>query len=113
MTSVLRKVGVVHLLEDATTTTTSISLDPWSTNRTFEAFGHTSSGAGSAIVIIEVRNDEDSDWHTMGTITLTLGTTVAGDGFSSSAAWRSVRARVTTLTGTGAKVSVNVGSAPL
>lgn len=112
-TSSVRKVGVLPLLENQITTATSDQAEPWHTNRTFEAYGTTSSGSGAATVIIEVRNSEQSDWHTMATITLTLGTTVSGDGFSSSAAWRYVRARITAISGTNATVSANLGSAPL
>ncbi len=97
----------------ATATATSAQLEPWSTNRTFEAYGTTSSGAGSATIIIEVRNDETSPYITMGTITLTLGTAAIADGFVSSAAWRYVRARLTAISGTNAAVTANVGSAPL
>ncbi len=112
-TSVVRKVGVLPLIAAATTTATSVAAEPWHTNRTFEAYGATSNSTGAATVIIEVRNSELSDWHTMATITLSLTTATSGDGFSSSAAWRYVRARVSAISGTGAAVSVNLGSAPL
>ncbi len=92
-TSSVRKVGVLPLITNSIVTVTSDAVEPWHTNRTFEVYGNTSSGSGSAIVVIEVRNSEASDWHTMATITLTLGAPVVGDGFSSSAAWRYVRAR--------------------
>lgn len=109
----VRKVGVLPLFADKTSTFTSDSAEPWHTNRTFEAYGTTGSGSGAATIIIEVRNSEQSDWHTMATITLILSTTVTGDGFSSSAAWRYVRARLSAISGTGAAVSANLGSAPL
>lgn len=109
----VRKVGVIPLLVDSTAIASGDQKEPWHTNRTFEAYGTTSSGAGAATVIIEVRNSENSDWHTMATITLTLGTSVAGDGFASSAAWRYVRARISAISGTDASVSVNMGTAPL
>lgn len=109
----IRKVGVLPMIADKTTTFTSEAQEPWHTNRTFEAYGSTSSGSGAATIIVEVRNSEFSDWHTMATISLTLGTTVSGDGFSSSAAWRYVRMRLSALSGTGASVSANMGTAPL
>lgn len=114
-TSSMRKVGVTDLLTPigVTTTATGDSVEPWSTNRSYEVYGTTSAGSGSAIVVVEVRNSENSSWKTMATVTLTLGTAVTSDGFVSSAAWRYVRARVTTLTGTTATVAANVGSAPL
>ncbi len=112
-TGPVRKVGVLPLIDASTATATSAAVEPWHTNRTFEAYGATSSSTGAATIIIEVRNSEDSSWHTMATISLTLGVTVTGDGFSSSAAWRYVRARLSAISGTGAAVSVNLGSAPL
>lgn len=112
-TSSVRKVGVLPLLDSVIVTSSSASAEPWHTNRTFEAYGATSASTGAATVIIEVRNSEFSDWHTMATITLSLTTAVSGDGFASSAAWRYVRARVSAISGTGAAVSVNLGSAPL
>lgn len=112
-TSSIRKVGVTPLLKNATATGAGEQKEPWHTNRTFEAYGTTSAGAGAAEVVIEVRNDENSAWLTMGTISLTLATTVASDGFTSNRAWRYVRARVSSISGTDATVSVNMGSAPL
>ena len=46
----------------------------------------------------------------VGTITLTLGTSSTSDGFAALAAWGFVRCNVTTLTGTGATVSVSMGT---
>lgn len=110
----IRKVGVLPLLTAATSSSaTSSGVEPYHTNRSFEAFGSTASGSGAATILIEVQNSENSDWHTLCTFTLTLGTSVAGDGAVSNAAWRYVRARVTALSGTGASVSVNMGTAPL
>ncbi len=109
----IRKVGVLPLLAAATATGSSAQVEPYHTNRTFEAYGTTSSGSGAATVVIEVRNSELSDWHTLATITLTLGTTTAGDGAVSSAAWRYVRARLSAISGTAATVGVNMGTAPL
>lgn len=112
-TSSMRKVGVIQLLEGVTTTATGEQKDLWNTNRTFEAYGNTSAGVGAATIIIEVRNSDNSDWHTMGTISLTLGTTISGDGFASAAAWKYVRARVSAISGTGATIFANAGTAPL
>ncbi len=109
----IRKVGVLPLFASKTSTFTSDAEEPYHTNRSFEAYGTTSSGSGSATVVIEVRNSENSNWHTLATITLTLGTAVAGDGAVSSAAWRYVRARLSAISGTDASVSCNLGSAPL
>lgn len=109
----LRKVGVLPLQSAATTVSASDSINPYHTNRTFEAYGTTSAGSGAATILIEVRNSESATWKTMATISLTLGTTATGDGFSSSAAWAFVRSRISAISGTDATVSVNMGTAPL
>lgn len=84
---------------------------------TFHAYGTTSTGTGSATIVIEVSNDASpvaaaaaAGWITAGTITLTLGTTRTDDGFSMSAKWRNVRARLSALSGTDATVTVQMGS---
>lgn len=102
-----------EMLTAATTTATGDTLKPARAPMTFHAFGETSAGAGSATIVIEVSNVErptTNDWLTMGTITLTLGTTRSSDGFSSSVQWRNVRARVTAISGTGASVNVRGGN---
>ena len=74
---------------------------------TFQASGTTTAGAGAATVVIQVSND-GLVWLTLGTITLTLGTTIAGDGFAADAPWGMARANVTAISGTGASVSAYV-----
>jgi len=76
--------------------------------RSFQAVGFTTAGSGSATVKIQVSND-NQNWIDLGTISLTLSTTVATDGFASSAAWAFVRANLTAISGTGASVSVWMG----
>lgn len=85
------------------------------TNRTYQAYGATSAGAGAATVVIEASDllspatGTRVDWVTLGTITLTLGTTRTGDGFASQARWRHVRPYVSAISGTDAAVSVYFG----
>ena len=76
--------------------------------RTFQASGTTSSGSGAATILIEVSNDE-TNWLTLGTITLTLGTSSTTDGFTSDAPWAFVRARVSAISGTDAAVTAYIG----
>lgn len=71
---------------------------------TFQAHGTTSAGAGAATIVIQVSNDDDN-WITAGTITLTLGTSATSDGFAFAGNWGSARANVTAISGTGAAVS--------
>jgi hypothetical protein len=101
------------LLDAATTTTSGAAFKPASRQRTFQVYGETSAGAGSATVVIEVSNVETpgaNDWIVASTIVLTLGTTRTTDGFASIAPWRNVRARVTAISGTNAAVTARMGS---
>ena len=101
------------LISNATTTVTGtpqnvqalrIPVD----NKTFQASGQTSASTGATAVNVEVSND-NSNWIVMGTISLTLGTATNTDGFVSSANWTYVRGRVTSISGTGATVSLFMG----
>lgn len=105
-----RKVSTVNLLTASTTTATGDAHEPWGDTRTYGATGTTSAGAGSATILIEVRNDPNAAWITMGTITLTLSTTATADGFSSIVPWRYVRARISAISGTTATVTVTMGN---
>lgn len=75
----------------------------------------TGTGAITATIVIQGSMEDltgtgtNSNWVTLGTITLN-GTTVVTDGFSTAAPWRWVRANVTALTGTSAKLQVLMGS---
>lgn len=105
----------VQLLTDVTTTATGEKHSPRCVNRTFQGMGTTSSGSGSATIIIEATDkplpveSTNVDWTTLGTITLTLGTTQTNDGFVSFASWRWIRARVSAISGTGATVNAYLG----
>lgn len=111
----LETMSSVQLLTNATTTVTGGYISPRCINRTFQAMGTTSSGSGSGVVVIEASNKSapdtgtNVDWTTLGTITLTLGTTQTNDGFVSAASWRFVRARVSSISGTGASVNAHMG----
>jgi len=104
--------GVVHvtsvlLLEDkAVAGAGNARRSP--SERSFQATGVTTAGAGSATVKIQVSNDETA-WLDLGTITLTLSTSAASDGFSTIAPWAFVRANLTAISGTGASVTVSMG----
>lgn len=100
---------MVKLLDAATTTETGSSLNKKSINNTFQAVGSTSSGAGACSVLIQASND-NINWLTMGIITLVLDTTEATDGFSIQASWDYVRAKVSSISGTDANVTVYMGA---
>ena len=77
---------------------------------TFQAYGTTTAGSGSVTVLIQGSNTTDTNsFITLGTITLTLGTTLTSDGFVSNAPWKYVRANVSAISGTGANVTVLMG----
>lgn len=72
-----------------------------------EAYGTTSSGTGAAIIEIQVSNN-NSTWQTAGTINLNLGTTQTSSRFEMDASWMGwpyVRAKLASISGTGASVS--------
>ena len=76
---------------------------------TFQATANGASGTITATVDIEVSNNE-TDWISMATISLSASAPVAdSDGFASNASWAFVRANLTAITGTGARVTVVMG----
>ena len=76
---------------------------------TFQATVNGSSGTVTATINIEVSNNE-RDWISMATISLSASAPVAdSDGFASNASWAFVRANLTAITGTDAKVTVVMG----
>lgn len=99
---------ITDILVSATTTTTGSWMYKDAPNATYQA---TVSGTGavSATIVIDVSNDGVNAVTTaLGTITLS-GTTSASDGFTTSAPWKYVRARITAISGTNATVNVNQG----
>lgn len=109
MTGVLVGHGTVYpLLSSVIATGAGSSVKPVGSNRTFQAHGTTSAGAGAATIVVQVSNN-DSDWITLGTISLTLSTTSSSDGFASDAPWKYVRGNVTAISGTDATVSLILG----
>lgn len=76
---------------------------PW--EKSCQATGETTAGAGATAVEIQVSND-GSFWMVAGTISLTLSTTEATDGFAINALWKYLRANVSSISGTGAYVTV-------
>jgi hypothetical protein len=81
--------------------------------RTFLAGGTTSAGAGAATVVIYGSNLGTTYWVELGTVTLTLATTITfgtgTGGFVSQAPWPYVCAHVSAISGTGASVDVTMG----
>jgi hypothetical protein len=77
--------------------------------KTYQASGTTTSGAGTVAVDIEGSNN-GSSWSWIGTISLTLtnslGTNDATDSFVSYDEFAQVRGHVTSISGTGARVTL-------
>ncbi len=96
------------ILSDVTTTGAG-SAHRSPNERSFQAVGLTTNGAGAATIKVQVSND-GTNWIDLGSpIQLTLATTASSDGFSSTGAWAFVRGNVTALSGTGASVSLIMG----
>jgi hypothetical protein len=93
----------VQLLKNATTVSSGNAI----TADGGASYQATVSGTGavSATIVINVSND-NANWITMGTITLS-GTTTATDGFTSTAPWAYIQAAITAISGTGATVNVS------
>lgn len=95
----------ITALNAVTTTGAGTEFPNLPPEKSCQATGETTAGAGAAVVAIQVSND-GAFWMTAGTISLTLSTTEATDGFAMNASWKYLRANATTLSGTGAYVTV-------
>lgn len=99
---------VINLVFESTTTVTggAVNLSQEDTRTSTYQATVEGTGAVSANVVIEVSND-NKGWLSDSTSTLALsGTTVASKGYTSTASWVYTRARITAVSGTGAKVTV-------
>ena len=111
-----RHVSSDHLLEEAAAPAFSEKVPIFQGQaRTFQASGLTTAGAGAAVVKIWVSNrvnpavDSTNDWVEAGEMPLTLSTDRSSDGMSILAPWRWAMAELVSISGTGAKVDVEVG----
>lgn len=73
--------------------------------RSFQAKGTVSASTGAATVQIQVSED-GSNFLTLGTITLTLGTSATSDGFAVANSWQYYRANISAISGADATVTV-------
>jgi hypothetical protein len=106
------KNSIITLIEETTITGAGPIIKSGGCPLNFHAAGVTSSGAGSVTLAIQGSNlpspSVDTDWKDLGTISLTLSTTRASDSFGAAIPWINLRAKVTAISGTGAKVSAYV-----
>lgn len=107
-----RKLDSMILLDDSIATDTSEVIRPNSHILSFMTFGTTSTGAGSATVLIEASLD-NTNWFTVDTLSLTLATTVSNDDGNSVVPYPYIRARISAISGTDATVSVYLASSPV
>lgn len=98
----------VTLLSGVIATGAGSSVRAASSSKTFQASGATSAGAGAATILVQGSNDE-TNWDTLGTISLTLATTSSSDGFTSCDRYKFHRGNVSAISGTGAAVSMTEG----
>lgn len=96
------------LLSSVLVTGAGSSINAWMKDKTFQAIGSTTAGAGACVVLVQASND-DTNWITIGTITLTLGVTATSDGFASDAQWAYIRGNVQSISGTNASVTLIIG----
>ncbi len=107
-----REINLITLLSGATATGAGSYYQLNPNNKTFQACGTTSAGSGASVVAIQVSDKAlpaSTDWITAGSITLTLASTNACDGFVSDARWRWWRANVISISGTTATVAAYAG----
>jgi len=103
----MAKVRVVQMLSAVTTVSTGEGFDPIAQNLTFQGIGTTTSGAGSATVVVEASLD-GTNFNTLATITLPIvdENTPFADSFAINASWINIRGRVSAISGTGTSVNL-------
>jgi len=102
------------LFTGRTATGFSSVVKPYSADMTVHAKGSTTAGAGASVVIFYVSDVEspsvDGDWTEAGRSTLTLGTDATSDHFVIKGNYLNVRAKVDSISGTGASIDAGVVS---
>jgi hypothetical protein len=106
----MQQQAITHIMLNAVNATgASEAFSIGANSKTFHAGGQTTSGSGAAVIAIEVSNDQTLPWLELGTINLTLGTVPTAGGVAMEAGWTFVRARVVSISGTGAFLTVAMG----
>lgn len=100
--------AVVTLLNAVLVTGAGASSRMYGGRCAFQGVANGTSGAFTAVIAVQVSND-NQNWITMATITLSgTATTADNDGFSSDASWAFVRGNVTSISGTGATATLTM-----
>lgn len=98
------------MLDDVTTVSTGNVFRPLGAAKTFHGIGSTSAGAGASVVEVEASMD-NVNWVSLDTMSFTLATTVSSQTGTDNDAWKYLRGRVVSISGTDAKVSLFLGIA--
>jgi hypothetical protein len=99
------------MLTAVTGTVTGAAFNGSNTPKTYSADGATTGGIGTAVVSVEGSMNGGLSWDSppICTITLSLATTLSSNGCTSLDRYRQLRGNVTTLSGTGAVVTLRMG----
>ena len=108
--TMLGAVTTTTMLNAVTTVSAGTPVAGTQGGKTYQASGTTTSGSGAVSVDIEGSNNSGVSWSWIGTITLALtntnGTNDATDSFTSYDEFAQVRGHVTSISGTGARVTL-------
>jgi len=106
--------GIKTLLTNAAVVSQSAAVDysnpctEHRSNKVLQAFGKVTTSTGTAAVDLEGSMD-GTNWTSLGTINLTLGTVNTNGKLATTEAWAYLRANLKTLTGTGPTVTAILG----
>lgn len=102
------KVGCI--VKDIAATGTQSAFGPVQTGEKGFQACVSGTGAVTATVLVEASTEASGGvmgWFTLGTITLS-GTTTTNDAFATNSNWPYLRGNITAISGTGARVTLNV-----
>lgn len=106
-----RPAKVLTIVDAATTTGYKTAIIPAGEVKSFLCKGATTAGAGATVVNIYGAHDvlATTSYKLLGTISLTLGTTITNDAFASDTPFLYIIPRVVSISGTGAYVTCSIG----
>lgn len=108
VTSGAYPIGTATVLLNAVTVTgAGTASQPKGAPLAFSASGTTSAGTGAATIAIEA-SISGTTFFSIGTISLTLGTSATADGFGCLIPYPYIRGNVTAISGTNATVTVRM-----
>lgn len=105
----MRECVAVKILDGVSEITTGAAHSPVGGSRTFKCSGSTTVGTGSATIIVQSSSD-GSLWIDAATFDISLSTAISSSGFSVDNSWKYVRGKVTAISGTGASVTLWLGT---